>query len=258
MTHSRVLNILIICLVFLHSGARAQSDAITESKPFKIIAFDAFPIFDPRPIVASIESAFPGQGITIWNAWRTRLFEYQWLRALGGQYENFMHAANASLEFVAMDIQLNLDPDIRNEILNEFMNLKPWPDAAESISQLRSQGVKLVFLSNMTEQMLLRGLEDSILQDHFDAILSTDSASTYKPAADAYSIVLDRYDVSREEVLFVAFAGWDVAGAKWFGYPTFWVNRAGATLEQLGEIPDGQSQGLAGLVQFVREHQSGF
>ena len=37
---------------------------------------------------------------------------------------------------------------------------------------------------------------------------------------------VDAFGLPREEILFVAFAGWDVAGARWFGgsaYPTFWV-----------------------------------
>ncbi|HEY2398985.1 MAG TPA: hypothetical protein VGI23_01455 [Steroidobacteraceae bacterium] len=48
----------------------------------KAVAFDAFAIFDPRPIFQSCEAAFPGRGSELANAWRVRQFEYQWLRAL--------------------------------------------------------------------------------------------------------------------------------------------------------------------------------
>jgi 2-haloacid dehalogenase len=41
------------------------------------------------------------------------------------------------------------------------------------------------------------------------------------------------------------------AGAKWFGYPTFWVNRANAPAEELGIVPDGAGSGLDDLVRFV-------
>ena len=62
--------------------------------------------------------------------------------------------------------------------------------------------------------------------------------------------------MKKEEIAFAAFAGWDVAGAKWFGYPTFWVNRVGAPLEELGVAPDGADTGLNDLVYFVdsRKH----
>jgi 2-haloacid dehalogenase len=36
---------------------------------------------------------------------------------------------------------------------------------------------------------------------------------------------LDAFGAKAGQILFAAFAGWDAAGAKSFGYATFWVNR---------------------------------
>src|SRR5215510_9292700 len=47
------------------------------------------------------------------------------------------------------------------------------------------------------------------------------------------------------------------AGAKSFGYPTFWVNRANQPTEQLGVDPDGTSPSLDGLVEFVLPRAKG-
>jgi 2-haloacid dehalogenase len=68
------------------SPLRAQT---VTPPPFKAIAFDAFPIFDPRPVFGLAETLFPGNGTAFSNAWRTRQFEYQWLRALSGHYADF-------------------------------------------------------------------------------------------------------------------------------------------------------------------------
>jgi 2-haloacid dehalogenase len=57
--------------------------------------------------------------------------------------------------------------------------------------------------------------------------------------------------LSPEEILFPAFAGGDAAGAKLFGYPTFWVNRRGQPAEALGAMADGTGAGMADLVRFV-------
>jgi 2-haloacid dehalogenase len=65
-------------------------------------------------------------------------------------------------------------------------------------------------------------------------------------------MAMDQLSLSREEILFVAFAGWDVAGAKWFGYPTFWLNRLASPAEELGVEADASGQDLNSLVQFVR------
>jgi 2-haloacid dehalogenase len=61
----------------------------------------------------------------------------------------------------------------------------------------------------------------------------------------------DAFKLPKEEIAFAAFAGWDAAGAKWFGYPTFWVNRAKTPVEELGVVPDGVGSGMADLVKFV-------
>jgi 2-haloacid dehalogenase len=52
-------------------------------------------------------------------------------------------------------------------------------------------------------------------------------------------------------VLFVAFAGWDAAGAKLFGYPTYWLNRQNSPAEELGVSPDGSGDTLMDLMKFL-------
>lgn len=61
----------------------------------------------------------------------------------------------------------------------------------------------------------------------------------------------------KEEVLFVAFAGWDAAGAKSFGYPTFWVNRLNSPTDQLGFAPDGIGTNLDDLISFLNSYDDG-
>jgi 2-haloacid dehalogenase len=65
-------------------------------------------------------------------------------------------------------------------------------------------------------------------------------------------MAIDAFQLRREEILFAAFAGWDVAGAKWFGYPTFWVNRLNLPAEELGVTPDATGRDLTDLVGFVQ------
>lgn len=55
----------------------------------RAVAFDGFPILDPRPVVALAKELYPDKGDAFFSLFRTRLFEYQWLRALGGHYKSF-------------------------------------------------------------------------------------------------------------------------------------------------------------------------
>ena len=235
--------------------ACASSLASVPSAPrprFKAIVFDAFPIFDPRPIAALAETLFPGNGPAIMNIWRTRQFDYQWLRALAGRYTDFLQATEGSLLFTAKQLQLELSADKRQQLMSAWSNLHVWPDVPDSINALRGAGFRLAFLSNMSASMLNDGLKKARLEDKFEAIMSTDRIRSYKPDPRAYRMAMDQLSLSREEILFVAFAGWDVAGAKWFGYPTFWLNRLASPAEELGVEADASGQDLNSLVQFVR------
>ena len=100
--------------------------------------------------------------------------------------------------------------------------------------------------------MLEVGIENAGLEGVFEHVLSTDQIRAYKPDPRAYQMAIDAFKLKREEILFAAFAGWDAAGAKWFGYPTFWVNRLNLPGEELGVTPDATGHDLTDLVSFVK------
>lgn len=228
--------------------AGARDDAAPR---FKVVAFDAFPIFDPRPVADACESLFPGQGRALADAWRVRQFDYQWLRALSGRYADFRTVTQDSLLFAARQLKLDLDEDRRDGLMQAWTNLTVWPDVPDALQTLRDAGLRLVFLSNMTPAMLTGGLQRNGLEPLFEAAISTDRIRAYKPDPRAYQLGMDTLDLSRDDILFVAFAGWDVAGAKWFGYPTFWLNRSNGPMEQLGVTADATGPDMAALVRFA-------
>src|SRR5262249_34321249 len=89
------------------------------------------------------------------------------------------------------------------------------------------------------------------LADLFEAPLSTDRVGAYKPDPRAYRMALDAFGLPREAICFAAFGGWDAAGARRFGYPTFWNNRLGLPTERLGVTPDAVAPDLGGLLRFL-------
>jgi 2-haloacid dehalogenase len=216
------------------------------------VAFDGFTIFDPRPIAALAEALFPGQGQHLSNAWRTRQFEYQWLRALSGRYADFWQTTQEALAFAAKALDLELTAAKKARLMQGYLELEVWPDVPSSLRTLKEAGARLAFLSNMTSAMLNKGIEKAGLEGVFEHVLSTDAIQAYKPDARAYQMGIDAFHLEREAVLFAAFAGWDAAGAKWFGYPTFWVNRLGLPDEELGVTADAAGPTLQDLVGFTR------
>lgn len=217
----------------------------------RAVAFDAFPIFDPRPVFGLAETLFPGRGAELSSAWRTRQFEYQWLRALSGRYADFWQTTDDALVFAAKLLQLELSPERREKLMQAYLELETWPDVPSALDALKGAGIRLSFLSNMTARMLKTGIRNAGLEGMFERVLSTDAIRTYKPDPRAYQMAVDAMKLAREEILFVAFAGWDAAGAKSFGFQTFWVNRLNAPEEELGIHPDGTGRDLTDLVKFV-------
>lgn len=235
------------------TGIIGSTLAHAAAKPgIRGVAFDAFPIFDPRPIFALAEQLFPGRGAELSNAWRIRQFEYQWLRALSKHYVDFWQATEDALVFAAKMLKLDLTPEKRRQLMGAYLDLKAWPDVLPALTSLKDAGVRLAILSNFTPKMLAGAIKSAGLEGIFEHVLSTDKLKTYKPDPRAYQMAIDAFKLKREEILFVPFAGWDAAGAKWFGYRTFWVNRLNLPAEELGVVPDVTGGNLNDLVNYVK------
>jgi 2-haloacid dehalogenase len=233
------------------AAAMADRGQAADGARLKAVAFDGFPIIDPRPVFAKAEEFFPGRGSDLSNAWRTRQFEYTWLRTLGGRYVDFWQVTEESLVYAAKAQGIDLSADKRDQLMQTYLTLKAWPDVAPALTQLKAAGIRMAFLSNLTDTMLKAAVKNSGFEQFFEPHLSTDKVRAFKPDPRAYQMGLDAFKLSKEEIVFAAFAGWDAAGAKWFGYPTFWVNRLNAPVEELSAAPDAIGSGLADLVKFV-------
>ncbi len=191
---------------------RSATAAAGTSK-FRAIAFDAFPIFDPRSIAARCEALFPGRGGEFVQTWRSRQFEYTWLRTAAGRYADFERVTAELLAFAADALKLDLTAGKREQLLQAHFELKTWPDVIPALTRLRDAGLPLVFLSNFTPRMLNSCIKYAGLDGVFDAVLSTDLAQTYKPDSRAYALGEVALTLPRDRILYGAFAGWDATGA---------------------------------------------
>lgn len=220
----------------------------------KAVAFDAFTTFDTRSIDALTEQLFPGSGGELVKAWRTRQFEYTWLRTLIRSYVDFWQVTEQALVMAAKLVKVTLTSEKRDRLMQAFLEIKAWPDAAEALRHMKESGLKLAFLANATPTMLDVWVKNSGLDGIFEPHLSTDRVRAFKPDPRAYQMGVDAFALGRDEILFAAFGGWDAVGAKAFGYPCFWVNRAGVRLEELGFKPDGVGSTLRDLERFVAQY----
>jgi 2-haloacid dehalogenase len=198
------------------------------------VAFDGFAVFDPQPVLALVNELYPEKGAALDALWHNRQFEYTWLRSMSRRYADFRQVTDDALIFAARAIGVDLTAEKHAQLLGAYLNLRCWPDVPEALRSLKKAGVRTAFLSNLTAVMLEAGIRNSGLDGLFDYVLSTDRVQAYKPDPRAYRMGLYAFGLKREQILFAAFAGWDAAGAKSFGYPTFWANRQNRPMEELG------------------------
>lgn len=235
----------------------------------KAVIFDAYgTLFDVHSVVAAAEQMFPGHGDALSLLWRQKQIEYTQLRTLsdtgGAHYEPFWTITLDALRFSARKLGLTLNTAAEKRLMDEYACLSAFPDAGPVLRQLREPQagagvtgaaagarIGLAILSNGNPQMLDIAVKSAGMAALFDHVLSVDAVRAYKPAPAAYALGTAAFGATPREIVFVSSNGWDVAGATWFGYTTFWVNRARNPAEELGVSPHGTGTSLADLPAFL-------
>ncbi|MDE2429964.1 MAG: haloacid dehalogenase type II [Burkholderiales bacterium] len=220
------------------------------------IAFDAYgTLFDVYSISELAERYFPGFGDALAQKWRTRQIDYTRLRTMCSMYKPFWEVTQDALVFVCRELKLELSLDAQNALMGQYARLQAFPENLDVLRRLRSDGLKLSILSNGTTPMLQSAVEAAGMHGLFSHLLSVESVRKFKTAPEAYQMGPDVFGVPAKNILFVSSNCWDACCATWFGYTTFWVNRLGAPLEELGVTPHGEGRTLQDLIEFVERNR---
>jgi 2-haloacid dehalogenase len=188
------------------------------------IVFDAYgTLYDTQSVAARTETAFPGHGEYITQVWRLKQLEYSWLRSLMGRYADFRTITRDSLSYTLATLGLEAEAEQLDHVVNEYNRLAPYPEARQALGQLSQY--QLAILSNGSADMLDALVRHSGLERYLAAVISVDAKKVYKPGRGAYELVQERLGVPPEEVVFVSSNGFDVAGAKSFGFKVVRIER---------------------------------
>ena len=189
---------------------------------------------------------------TLTALWRLKQIEYSFIRTLSGRYKPFLEITADGLVFAAKRLGLAMNDSQRRQLMNQYACLSPFPENLGALRALRALGIPMAVLSNGTPQMLDVAIKSAGMTGLFDHVLSVDAVRQYKTSDAAYQLGPDAFGVPAKEILFVSSNGWDAAGATWFGYTTFWINRAQLPQEELGVTPTAVGQRLTDIVEFVQ------
>lgn len=223
-------------------------------KGIKAIAFDLYgTLFDVHSVAEKCNEKFPEQGREISLTWRQKQLEYTWLRSLMGRYATFEEVTRDALEFTCRSLRLRLDEQIRDELCDAYLHLQPYPEVAEALGALRQRGLKLAILSNGSPHTIGSVTANAGLDGAFDHLLSVDAERIFKPDQRVYGLAEKAFRVGRESIMFVSSNAWDATGARYFGFPTCWVNRSDNLFEEMGQRPDREIRNLGELIGMMQD-----
>ncbi|GGC59279.1 haloacid dehalogenase type II [Chelatococcus reniformis] len=194
----------------------------------KAFVFDAYgTLYDVQSVAGAIDAAFPGHGDYITQVWRLKQLEYSWLRSMMGRYEDFWTVTRHSLSYTLGTLGLAANEDLLAVVADAYNTLSPYADAEAALAALA--GYRRAILSNGSPAMLAALVSQSRLQPHLDAVLSVDGKRAFKPDPRAYEVVQEQLGVLPDEVVFVSSNGFDVCGAKSFGFHVARIERVTPT-----------------------------
>ncbi len=219
-------------------------------KNIKAIIFDAYgTLFDVNSAAEKCKERLGDKWEGFANYWRTTQLEYTWLRSLMKRHKDFWQITEDSLD-KSMNFY-NIDNAMRSELLNLYKVLSPFTEVRDALNKLKQSNYKLAILSNGTPDLLNELVVSNQLKDIFDDIFSIEEVGIFKPDSKVYDLPINKYNIEKNEVLFLSANTWDVSGAGNYGYNTVWVNRNNNIFDKLDFEPNQQISNLSELLDLI-------
>ncbi len=220
-------------------------------KNIKAIVFDAYgTLFDVNSAAEKCKGKIGDKWEGFANFWRTTQLEYTWLRSLMKRHKDFWQVTEDSLD-KSMKI-FSIDSSMKNELLDLYKKLSPYPEVKEVLSSLKEKKYKLAILSNGTPTLLNELVKSNSLENIFDDLFSIEEVGIYKPDSKVYDMPIKKYQIKADEITFLSANTWDVSGGGNYGYNAIWVNRNKNIFDKLDYKPKNEVSDLTQLFDIVK------
>jgi 2-haloacid dehalogenase len=214
----------------------------------RALVFDAYgTLYDVQSVRGLATELCGDKGELVTQLWRLKQLEYTWLRGMMRSYEDFWSVTRAALDYSLLAAGIPPEPAICEPLMQKYLNLDLYPEASSALDALG--GYKLAILSNGSPMMLDTLVRATGVADRFADVISVDRARSFKPDPACYALVEQALGIPKEDVLFVSSNGFDVAGAKQFGFKV-------ARIERVTGVPAPKSSdvGPAEFFSLMRGH----
>ena len=219
-------------------------------KNIKAIIFDAYgTLFDVNSAAEKCKDKIGEKWEGFANYWRTTQLEYTWLRSLMKKHKDFWQITEDSLDKSMK--AFNIDSKMKNELLNLYKVLSPFQEVSETLKLLKKKNFKLAILSNGTPSLLNELVKSNNLDNLFDDIFSIEEVGIYKPHAKVYDLPIKKYEIKKNEVVFLSANTWDVSGGGNYGFNAIWVNRNNNIFDKLDYRPNNEIKNLSEIIDII-------
>ena len=201
------------------------------------LAFDHYgTLFNKTAIAEMLEQHVPNRGHEFATFWFRTMQRYCFQNGMMERYQTWDELTRSALSYSANWYGVTLSDTVQRQLIAADLRLPPYPEVAAALERLSSR-FQLFVLSMASHNMLLETQRHAGTEHYFTGIISGDQRRVYKPSKSAYQLGVDEIGLPREKIGFVSSNSFDVIGAANFGYTTFWVNRSGEPLDELGLRP---------------------
>jgi len=219
-------------------------------KNIKAIIFDAYgTLFDVNSAAEKCKDKIGDKWEGFANFWRTTQLEYTWLRSLMKRHKDFWQITEESLDKSIKTYKI--DPLMKNELLDLYKTLSPYKEVHEVLTKLKEKNFKLAILSNGTPSLLDGLVKNNNFENLFNDLFSIEQVGIYKPDSKVYDIPIKKYQIQKNNVIFLSANTWDVSGGGNYGYNSIWVNRNENIFDNLDFVPKHEIKTLRDLLDIL-------
>jgi 2-haloacid dehalogenase len=207
------------------------------------LTFDCFgTLIDWRHGIGTTgELLFPVHGAAFLDAYSALEVEVE----NEGSFKRYRAVLTETTRRVAHRLGLDLKPDDATALVSTIPYWPPFADVGPALSELRRDGWKCALLTNCDRDII--ALTQRRLPVPFDAVVTAEDVSAYKPNPAHFRLFQSTFGASAEHWIHVAQSYFhDIQPAAELGITRIWVNRqregddpaiADAVINGLAELP---------------------
>jgi 2-haloacid dehalogenase len=208
-----------------------------------MVAAPSVLVFDVNETLIDIESLAPlferifGDSRAM-REWFNQLVMYSMTATLSGHYIDYFSLGQGLLQMLAATHRVAITEDDRHSLKHGMLTMPAHPDVADGLTALRTNGFRLVTLTNSPPNPDGPSpLEHAGLAHFFEHRFSVDACRAFKPAPTVYRYVCEELAVAPEDCMMVAAHVWDTVGAQSAGFRGALITRPGNAPLPIPDLP---------------------